>query len=385
MVMSAPQPGLSPQLTSVHAGPAPARVAADVQIAGRPATADDRRLRRQTMEKPDGAPADRLGTRPPARSTSSSTSSGSSLRSRLSTPDPSATSGGPTSTAEPGRRPDLPGGSGETTLVGEISHELRNRLTPLLGAVDLLADYREHLPRTGRRALDLLGEESSAFRSLLTELLDLARGEVEGCAPDVETLSVEAVVRAVLHRQAGEQRAVDLLHLVPGAGGLLVRADRCRLAQVLDNLLLNADVHGGGCVAVHIQPAEAAVLIHVDDAGPGVPVADRERILERFARGPRSAGSGVGLALAARWVHRIGGRLVVGDSPAGGARFTLHLPAVRPSLLTGSDGHRPQAPDVDGPLAAAPTSGPQTRPNLRQRRSAFRAAIRALRRTAPGC
>ena len=71
------------------------------------------------------------------------------------------------------------------------------------------------------------------------------------------------------------------------------------------------------------------MTVHVDDAGPGVPVELRERIFERFARGPGSGdvpGTGLGLSLAAAHAAVLGGSVEVTDAPTGGARFSLVLP-----------------------------------------------------------
>jgi two-component system, OmpR family, sensor histidine kinase MtrB len=73
--------------------------------------------------------------------------------------------------------------------------------------------------------------------------------------------------------------------------------------------------------------------VTVDDAGPGVAAADRERVFERFARGPRAArrslpGAGLGLAIVAETAARHGGAAWCADGPDGGARFTLSVPAV---------------------------------------------------------
>jgi signal transduction histidine kinase len=76
-------------------------------------------------------------------------------------------------------------------------------------------------------------------------------------------------------------------------------------------------------------------VVTVDDAGAGVPAEDRERIFERFARGARAArgslpGAGLGLAIVAQTAVRHGGAAWCSQAPAGGARFTLSLPGVRP-------------------------------------------------------
>ena len=70
----------------------------------------------------------------------------------------------------------------EVSLLGEVSHELRNRLTPALVAVELLATYRAHLPPQAQQVLDLLGRDSASFAQLLAELLDLACAKLGRCS-----------------------------------------------------------------------------------------------------------------------------------------------------------------------------------------------------------
>jgi len=89
----------------------------------------------------------------------------------------------------------------------------------------------------------------------------------------------------------------------------------------------NAIRHGreGGRVTVTVRPG----TLVVDDDGPGIPSADRAHVFDRFWRGASATpgGSGLGLAIAAWIVERHGGRIAVGTSPAGGARFDVRLPA----------------------------------------------------------
>jgi two-component system sensor histidine kinase MtrB len=120
----------------------------------------------------------------------------------------------------------------------------------------------------------------------------------------------------------------------PEAAGLAVLADKRRLAQVVTNLVNNAERHGDGCLAVTVAAAPAGVRITVDDAGPGVPAQQRERIFERFRREPtsngeRADGVGLGLAIVERHVRFHDGTVRVEDRPGGGARFVVELPVVR--------------------------------------------------------
>jgi signal transduction histidine kinase len=119
------------------------------------------------------------------------------------------------------------------------------------------------------------------------------------------------------------------VEIAPDAEEVVTDVDTGRLEWALANLLANADRHGGGAVAVRVERCGDRACIHVDDAGPGVPDADRDRIFERFARGRAArgtTGSGLGLALAQEHVRLQGGTVTVTDAPGGGARFTVSLP-----------------------------------------------------------
>ena len=95
------------------------------------------------------------------------------------------------------------------------------------------------------------------------------------------------------------------------------------------NLIENANAHGLGATVVRAELCSGMVAIHVDDAGPGVPMSEREHIFEPFIRGPSGRhlpGAGLGLALVTEHMRLMSGSITVSESPDGGARFTLELP-----------------------------------------------------------
>ena len=101
------------------------------------------------------------------------------------------------------------------------------------------------------------------------------------------------------------------------------------LRLVVDNLLENAALHGGGRVDVDLGREDGGWLLRVADDGPGIPEAERERVLEPFARGHgRTApGTGLGLAIVAQQVGLHGGELRLADSELGGLAVEVRLPA----------------------------------------------------------
>jgi len=209
-------------------------------------------------------------------------------------------------------------------FAGDVSHELRTPLTTMLNSLELVQHRRAELPGSVREPLDLLSEDLRRFSRLVVDLIDISRydGQPGG---DREEVRIVDLVRAAADATAG--RPVTTVE--PAAKDLVVHADKRRLERVVANLVENAELHGRGCLRVCVDAEGESVRIAVEDAGPGVPVEQRDRIFERFARtGPRRVGGvGLGLAIVASHVSWHGGRIWVEDREGGGARFVVSLPA----------------------------------------------------------
>jgi signal transduction histidine kinase len=102
------------------------------------------------------------------------------------------------------------------------------------------------------------------------------------------------------------------------------------VALVLDNLVANARRYARSLVRISILPAGRVVRLLVEDDGPGIPEADRERIFDRFVRVSPEAGggAGLGLALVEALVHGRGGVVSAGATPTGGGRIEVRWPAL---------------------------------------------------------
>lgn len=211
----------------------------------------------------------------------------------------------------------------------DVSHELRSPVTTIAATASLLEVHRDRLPDAGAEALDVLRAEVTRFERLVADLLEISRVDSGGHELVIDEVDPVNLVR---HGLPPDRR--DRLHVGPGLAGLRVRTDKRRLHQVLVNLVGNAESHGRGLTAVFVRREGGRVWILVDDAGPGVPPEMRERVFERFSRGPTSRagrGSGLGLALVERHVRLLGGVVEVHDAPGGGARFGVGLPLEGPS------------------------------------------------------
>jgi two-component system sensor histidine kinase PrrB len=209
-------------------------------------------------------------------------------------------------------------------FAADAGHELRTPLTSLRANLDAL-ERNPGLPEEERRALL---RESAAEQERIVHLLDgltaLARGEAADALPreDVELADlVDAAVYAARRRHPGAVFELD-----EEIGDASVHGWANGLRLMVDNLLDNAALHGGGLVKVALERADGRLVVRVADDGPGIPPDQRTRLLEPFARGGSSApGTGLGLAIVAQQVAVHGGELRLGDGPDGGLAVEVRL------------------------------------------------------------
>ncbi len=204
-------------------------------------------------------------------------------------------------------------------LVGSIGHELRNPLGVIESSLFLLRGRTGDDERT-RRHLDRIGEQVKLSSRIIAGLLDMVRDR----PLPAETVAVDALVA----RAAGtvtRPPGVDLAADAPA--GLAVRGDAVQLGQALVNLVTNAVQAVGerGTVRVAAAAEPGAVILRVEDDGPGIPEEVRRRLFEPLIT-TKDHGNGLGLALVKRVAERHGGTVTHEPRPGGGARFTLRLP-----------------------------------------------------------
>ena len=209
-------------------------------------------------------------------------------------------------------------------FVADAAHELRSPLTAL--TLQLHALRGAEGPARERAVADLEAGLQRAVR-LVEQLLQLARSEpgAPGEAPqalDLHTIAqAELVALAPLAAQRGTE--LELLSDEP----LLLKGQPAALASLVRNLVDNALRHGppGSRVQVWTGVVEGAPVLRVDDAGPGLPPAERQRVFDRFYRraGEGVSGSGLGLAIVDAVAQRHGANVTLLDAPLGGLRVEV--------------------------------------------------------------
>ena len=219
------------------------------------------------------------------------------------------------------------------TMTAGLSHEIRNPLNAAALQLTVLERriHKLEKPSQGQllEPLQLVRDEIRRLDHILEDFLQFARPREFQPRP-VEVPTVLTKVLDLLEGEA-ERRRVTLrreLGPVPAVSG-----DEERLRQVVMNLALNAldAVRNDGTVRVSCgleKPESRDVTIYVDDSGPGVPSAVRDRIFEPFFT-TKAQGSGLGLSIVHAIVAQHGGSISIDDAPEGGARFTLRLPRSR--------------------------------------------------------
>ena len=218
-------------------------------------------------------------------------------------------------------------------FVSRVSHELRTPLTQIRMFAETLLLDRVRSEEERRRSLEIIDRESRRLTNLVENVLRFSRAE-----------------RGEDRVEATERDAVPLVHqlladfepLLAGRAGLslslpdraLAFVDESAFRQILLNFLDNAAKYGpkGQEIRLSVARENGAVSVSVEDRGPGIPAAEREKIWTRFYRLERDrhsaiAGTGIGLAVVRDLARLQGGRAWAEERPGGGSRFVLQLRA----------------------------------------------------------
>lgn len=210
-----------------------------------------------------------------------------------------------------------------------LAHEVKNPLTPIRMSLETLraATQRGPLDERFRVLFDessrVVLEEVDRLKRIVDEFSHFARLP----RPTLAELDLGATIAPLMALYSPHD---GLRYDVRLASGVRARADKDQLAQVLVNLVKNAEeaMPEGGLVSVRVRAAESCAILEVEDEGPGVPAELKDRLFEPYVT-TKPQGSGLGLAIASRIAREHGGELSVHDAPRRGTVFRLTLPSPR--------------------------------------------------------
>jgi signal transduction histidine kinase len=212
----------------------------------------------------------------------------------------------------------------KTDFVSNVSHELKTPLTSIRMFSELLAGNPD--PDRQKRYSEIIINESSRLTRLINNVLDFARMEKGETKYEREMFDLNGLVRETLTNFRPNFAADGV-----GSDPILVLGNRDAVAQVLLNLLSNAEKYGGGQIDVTTRRTESGfAIVQVADQGPGVPHGSEKKIFEQFYRAsdPLNSGipgAGLGLTLARQIARANGGDVIYEPRPGGGSQFSIHL------------------------------------------------------------
>ncbi len=219
-----------------------------------------------------------------------------------------------------------------TEFVSVVSHQIRAPLTNMRGAIERMNHDCGVVNVTCNRMFTILDQQVGRLDRLVKDTLSAARIEAGELMLQPEPISVLPVIHQVVE-QTRARTANRPFHVLTKPGLPLVFADRDRVAEVLANLLDNADKYSpaGNEVVVDVRADQTEVTLSVRDCGRGLPSGDLDHVFDKFYRADGSDsqaayGYGLGLYVCRQLVTAQGGRIWAENAPNGGAVFSFSLP-----------------------------------------------------------
>jgi signal transduction histidine kinase len=221
----------------------------------------------------------------------------------------------------------------KSEFLANMSHELRTPLIAIIGFSDVLLENGDLNAKQEAYIRDILSSGKHQL-ALINDILDLAKVEAGRLELDRSAFSLTATIvdaLALVRERATRHRITLSQQLDPGLG--VIDADQRKVKQVLVNLLSNAVkfTPDGGRVEVSARREDGVVIVDVADTGVGIATEDQVRIFEKFQQAGRQIessreGTGLGLALAKRFIELHGGRIWLESGPGKGSTFSFALP-----------------------------------------------------------
>ena len=230
----------------------------------------------------------------------------------------------------------------KSEFIANVSHELRTPLNAVIGFAEILINryFGDLNPRQLDYSQSILASARLLMR-LINDILDLATIEAGYMVLETGRVEVRGMLQAVvsLTRERARSRGLELeLRCPPEIGA--VEGDERRIKQALFNLISNSIkfTPPGGAISVEAARQKDALLLTVADTGAGIPHADRARVYEKFERGVRQTGTGLGLSLVKSLIELHGGNVVIASASGPGTRITCRLPVAEGATAISDSG-----------------------------------------------
>lgn len=218
------------------------------------------------------------------------------------------------------------------SFASDLSHELKNPLTAIRNATELLADLDD--PKERQRFVRMVLQDVARLEHLLSDVREIAAIDAGAVEPMRERVALQPLLAGLVEQQRLRRDREVVFTLQAPETALVVEASPERLAQVFENLLDNAASFSppGGEVRVELEQRGHDAVVGVRDQGTGIPPEHLEKIFARFfsyrphQKNARDHHTGLGLAIVKSIVESLGGGIEANNDAAGGAIFEVELP-----------------------------------------------------------
>ena len=230
-------------------------------------------------------------------------------------------------------------------FVANVSHEFKTPLTAIQGFAETLIEGAIADKQNGPRFLQIIKDHAIRLNRLTTDLLRLSQIEAGQVVILKEKLPLRETLQVCVDtvRMKSEKKNIALSTDLP-PGEAFALADPARLREILLNLLDNAIQYtpAGGKIVLGAKPSPEGVTFYVADTGIGIPVAEQQRIFERFyrvddARSRDVGGTGLGLAITRHLVEAHGGTISLSSTVNQGATFSAFIPSLPAEKTSGNN------------------------------------------------
>lgn len=225
----------------------------------------------------------------------------------------------------------------KSEFVMTVSHELRTPLTIFKNILsNAMAGVMGKIPQKLQQNLEMADEAIDRLATIIDDFLDVSKLEVGKMRLRPEALCLQKVIYEIVEmiRFVADRKGIRLDMVLP-TNYLYIRADYEKMVRVINNLIENAIRYVpeiGGRIVVRAVEQNSQVVLSVEDNGPGIHGADKEKVFDKFVQvekhvGPGKHGTGLGLAICKELVHLHGGRIWIEDNDGdGGTVFKIMLP-----------------------------------------------------------
>ena len=219
-------------------------------------------------------------------------------------------------------------------FVANVSHELRTPLTSMKSYLEALEDGALHDPKIAPKFLHVAQTETERMIRLVNDLLQLSKMDSDDYQLYFETIDASKFLNRIIDRfeMATNLETLCFKRDIPDKT-LMIKIDRDKITQVIDNILSNAIKYSpeGGSITISLKDEKDQVCITVSDEGVGIPKENIPQIFDRFyrvdkARSRKLGGTGLGLAIAKQIVLAHGGEILVDSEWDVGTTITIILP-----------------------------------------------------------